>query len=495
MRPYQPHEWSTIVDIIKTEAPWRPFPEVLTDGEFIAAWLTQFSVLESQGNLSKETLVAWWHSTEEYTSTFPTWNAKPEPPLPGTPSAGVDRLALPVVVTPRGWGDQTGIRPLLFASWFPLIRILKDNPDRFERTLDMLQSWGVVGIRGFIDVRHPGYWQGREVKHEWPDYVALVQATAEALRSRGMAWFITAGDLQLTNGREAYRLAAEALQSYRDVVAVVDVNEAWQNTEAGRDDPEHCKRLLDPFIRMGVPWATSAHSGEDNAEHLNLMWKSVGAPVCTVHGPGGTDLMVRHIINHRHAAEGVGFNVALMQGEPRGPGQDVSAGRVDHPSWVVLAATAACMTGQMYVLHCSRGVRDRDDDDPWYAFAPYFQRTAAVLKWIPRSKVMVSAHGGGGGNRPEAVFASTRPDGAFYGDRNDVRGQFHRCDAAFYENGERACLCYGGVGDRELKSVRNISGTFYNTHGDAVRAVTLSQGEIVRFSDGEAGDGLLFVGR
>lgn len=444
-------------------------------------------------------------------------NQKPAEPEPEpVPEPAPTALALPVRATSRGWADQTGIRPMLFASWFPMLRILRDEPDRFYRTLDMLRSWGVQGVRVFAGVCHPNYWRGREVLpvragrvgDAWPDYEALVQTAAKACMDRGIAWFVTAGDLQEFDDEAAvYARVFRALDAagLLDVVAVADVNELWQNSRRG-NDPKHAAALLRPFRERGIAWATSAHPPEGNGNHgddhdqIDKMWIGVApnggdAPVATLHGPGGTTLMVRHIINHRHNSEGVGFRVALMQGEPRGPGNDVSAGQVNHPSWVVLAAAASAMTGQLYVLHCSRGIRDRDDDDPWYAFAPYFQRAAALLQHIPRSRVLVSAHGGGGGNRPDALFASTRADGAFHEDRPGITGEFHRCDAALYENGQRACLLYGGIGDRGAKAVRATAGTFYNTHGAAVRSVQLTAGEIVRFTSDEAGDGLLYVER
>lgn len=441
--------------------------------------------------------------TDNQTTSDPDPSPIDEPDPVTNPGDGRDPLILPLVATPRGWGHGGGYRPIFGASWFPSLRILRDDPSRFDRTLDWLVDRGVNCIRSFGFVCHPSYWRGREVLsvdaqgvgQAWPDFDDLAIAQARAFERRGVSWFLTAGDTQLARDEfEIYRRIRRALDSagLSHVVGPVDVNEAWQNTTARDDAPSHFARMVAPFHDR--PWATSAHSGEDNAEHLNKMWRSVGAPVCTVHGPGGTDLMVRHIINHRHENEGVGFRVALMQGEPRGPGQDVSAGAVNHPSWIVLSAAAAWLTGQLYVLHCSRGVRDRDNDDPWDAFAPYFERCAAVAKWIPRSRVMDSQHGGRGGSG-NAVFVSTRADGAFYGDRADIRGEFHRCDSVLFESGERGCLLFGGTGDRAAKAYRSVEGTFINTHGQIVSSGRIDANQVVRFTAEEAGDGLLFVGR
>ncbi len=434
--------------------------------------------------------------------------APEEPSAPDDPSFPPDTpdtsagLMLPVVATPNGWGHQAGYRPMLFASWFPMLRILRDDRERFYRTLDMLRSWGVVGVRAFFGVCHPNYWPGREVLPvdaprvgtAWPNYEDLVQEAAQALIDRRMAWFGTAGDLQeFADEHEVYRRAARAL-SHGDlmrVMAVVDVNEAWQNSRHG-DSVAHLASLVKPFADSGIPWATSANPLGYARHNMEQMYVPVGAPVVTTHTTGHPhEAMVRHTFNLRHDAEGVGFRVALMQGEPRGPGADVSAGAVNATGWVALAATMAAMTGQLYVLHCSRGVRDRDNDDPWGAFEPYFRRAHAMMSRLPNEAVMAVGHGGRGGSDREALFASSRSDGAFDGDKPGVTGQFHRADAVRYGSGRRAAMLYGGSGRREAKVVKATTGAFYNTHGQLIRQASMRPGEIVAFDD--AGDGVLYV--
>ena len=408
---------------------------------------------------------------------------------------GIEPLVCPIGADHEGWWDQGGVKPLFGASWFPALRILRDDPERAEDTLDLLASWGVQVVRSFIFVCHPDYWGGREVVavdapgaglYAWPDFDALVVRYAQMLRERGMAWFVTAGDLQLATDQEgAYRRTRDALlaEGLLDVVCFVDVNEPWQNGTDG-DNPQIGASWVKPFADYGVLWSPGAHSSSDG--DLTAMAMVVGAPVETIHGPGGTDLMVRHIFNHRY--EGPQGALALSQGEPRGPGEDVSAGRVNETSWVALAAAMACLTGQLYILHCSRGIRDRDDDDPWETFAPYFQRSRALVNLIPEGRMVGCGHGGNNGSNPEALFCSTRSDGAF-----DLPGEFHRADATRYESGRRAAIVYGGTGDRGIKVVRDTHGAFYNTHGEEVRRGAWHPDEVIRFSGEEAGDGLLYV--
>ena len=99
MRPYQSHEWATIVDIIRTEAPWRPFPQVLADADFMAAWLTAFASLEANRTLSKEALIAWWHSTQEYKDMHAKPVPVPDEPETPPPAARPD-TTLPLRVSP-----------------------------------------------------------------------------------------------------------------------------------------------------------------------------------------------------------------------------------------------------------------------------------------------------------------------------------------------------------------------------------------------------------
>lgn len=84
MRTIQPHEWATIVDLIREHAPWRLFPHVLSDGEFMTAWMNAFDMLDRTSQLSKEALLAWWQSTEEYQAH----KAAPVPPAPPVPEPG-----------------------------------------------------------------------------------------------------------------------------------------------------------------------------------------------------------------------------------------------------------------------------------------------------------------------------------------------------------------------------------------------------------------------
>lgn len=428
----------------------------------------------------------------------PEWQDNHKAPAPPpSPPSDAPRLALPFRNDgTRGWYDQNGGRPLLFSSYFTALYWARNDRDRLRRTLDLLHSWGCDGIRYFVSVA-TDYWDGRRIRPvdgrrggAWGDFNDAHNYLLNELRQRGMGAHVTAGDGKEFHDEKAImRKAAEVIRHYTDVVGMVDWNEAWQNCRDG-ENPRYVRELLEPLISLGIPWATSAHPKGDDKKYMDLMTKTVGAPICTLHGPGGTTHMVRHIFNHRF--EGARNEYGLWQGEPRGPGEDVSAGRVDHTGWIVLAAAMSAMTGQGYVLHHSRGIRDRDDDVPWEHFAPYFQRARRVLDHFPRHNPIAWGHGGRGGSHPEALLASTRGDGAFHEDpgvpKNGSR-QFHRCDVSRLDNGQRIILAYGGVPseEREAKAVRSFSGKVIDTHGNEVQRVSLNRGDIWRAPGGEDG--------
>lgn len=417
----------------------------------------------------------------------------------------------------RGWRDANGPMPVMGASWFPALFFAKHDKVRASETLDMWQQLGVDTLRVFLAVGGwESFWAGREIVpvrldqrlinngvrtfQPWPTWDADFRWLLEESRKRRIALFVTAGDLQMFEcERCVYERAARVIQQggYHDVVAFVDVNESWQNTRAGRSDARDVARIVEPLAQIGIPWATSAYDGEaELPAHLYAMSLDIGHNLATLHGAGGTTMMVRRIFNLR--IDGVGTRLGLVQGEPRGPGRDVSAGRVNETGWIVLAATASAMTGQMYILHTSRGIRDLapgepNGDEPWTAFYPYFTRSRRLLDRLPRSTPQEWGHGGRCGTNPLAVLASTRSDCAFHEDADGVTGQFHRIDVARYANGMRAVMAYGGITSqpRAARVVRRCDGAVYDTHGREVQRVSLSPGQTWTAPGGEDGYVLL----
>lgn len=446
-------------------------------------------------------------------------------PDPGPDPDRAYRVQLPIRPDGKtGWRDANGPLPVLGASWFPALYFAHHDRDRAIETLEMFEAHGVDLLRVFIGVGGwESFWKGREVVpvgmnqilqgggtrrfEPWPEWDDDFRWLLEQCRARNIALFLTAGDLQtFDNERSVYERAANVIRDggYQDVIAFVDVNEGWQNTRARSDDPGYFKNLVAPIAALGLPWATSSHSGfgipTESREALLMMSTKVGAPVGTVHGTGGTTIMIRRAFNVRF--EGWGTEVAGAQGEPRGPGRDVSAGQVNQPDWIALAAGVSGMTGQIYVLHTSRGIRDLapgepNGDVPWSDFDEYFRRSRKLLDRLPRSTIAAWGHGGRCGSHSEAVLASTRPDCAFAEDAPGVSGQFHRADVVRYRGTDttHAVIVYGGDQNapRAAKAVRAFTGTAFDSRGEEVGTFNLQPGQTWSAPSNDAG--FVLVGR
>jgi len=430
-------------------------------------------------------------------------------------SVGSDSLSLPVRRTNEGWKDATGFRSIVLCSFFPALYFEKHDPAHVDYVLDLMAENGINGIRGFCYVggatgwgTHLGDgWRGREVLttgmtrngerlEAWPDARDVVIRLGQKLKARNMCWDVTAGDLQTADSEETpYRLSAEALESagLLDVVCLAEVNEGWQNSRKG-NDPTHFARLVSSFAVRGIPWGTSAHPPDSTGPGYTLKqmeYMQRSSSVGCYHVSTGTVDQVRHTFNIRHDEEGVGFRMPLASTEHRGPGPDVSSGAVNNVDWVAFVGVMTVLSGQLFVLHVSQGIRDLPTDHGWAAYAPYMERTTRLCRLIPRGAVTGIGHGGRGGTDPESIGASTRSDGAFYGDKPDATDQFERIDSAAYGTGEVAALFYGGHGHRRAK-MDKVSGTFYNAKGEAAFGPGTFEGNM---DFGDCGAGLLFVGR
>ena len=506
MRYWVDHEVETIRVIMHEDAPWRIEEGWGADDayNFVAQWLNCVEQLDEAGNLSAEAIREWWRSTPEYIEQWPLWEEAHKP------KHGIDPLTLPVRRTNEGWKDATGHRSIVLCSFFPALYFEKHDPSHVDYVLDLMADNGINGIRGFCYVggatgwgTHLGDgWRGREVLTAnmtrgkerlaaWPDAKDVIIRLGEKLRNRGMVWDVTGGDLQTADTEEEpYRLVAQSLETagLLDVVCLAEVNEGWQNSRRG-NDPQWFARLVSPFSGRGIPWGTSAHP--EGYDRKMMEYMQLGGSVGIYHVASGTVTQVRHSFNIRHDTEGVGFRMPLASTEHRGPGPDVSAGAVNDPDWIALVGAITVMSGQLFVLHVSQGIRDLPTDHGWPAYVPYMERTTKLARLIPRGHVTGIGHGGRGGTDPESIGASTRSDGAFYGDNPAATDQFERIDSAAFSTGESAAIFYGGHGHRRAKLDR-VEGTFYDTKAVPVLGPGRFEGNI---EFGDCGAGLVFVGK
>lgn len=299
-RAYRPDEWATIVDLIREHAPWRPYPQVLTDAEFMVAWLNTFEDLEARAQLSKENLLAWWQSTEEYKNEAEKPTPEPEPDRPP-----VQPLVGKVRISGRGFADDAGPFLGVTATHMDAINLIGRDPHRFEDNIDFLSSMGmsqrVLGILGWagdqrLDPRAPDYWDRAEA--------VVVKAYERGVRTQ----FTVFADLFFVNelhSQQARREHARRfVERFRDkahmFLCIEGCNEPgngdlWSRYGTPEDLLEVTKIVGEG---LGLPWAPGAlYGGNDSTtawwlregEYSEEAKKLIaGAPAVSMHLDRGT---------------------------------------------------------------------------------------------------------------------------------------------------------------------------------------------------------------
>ena len=142
-------------------------------------------------------------------------------PEPGVPTPRP--LVGPLRIEHKLFRDDTGYRRVFFCSWFPALRILRDDPAEFERQMSAIAAAGYQGIRVFLAVGGwTDFWDGREVApvrfqkwffdpgsghlrpaalghwvEAWADYDDLLRQLLRACVSRQLRLHVTTGDMQI----------------------------------------------------------------------------------------------------------------------------------------------------------------------------------------------------------------------------------------------------------------------------------------------------------
>lgn len=302
-----------------------------------------------------------------------------EPPQPGQ---GTERpLIGPLRVENKVFRDDSGLRRVLFCSWFPALRVLRDNPGEFDRQMDSIAAAGYQGIRVFLAVGGwTPYWDGREVVpmsftkwiytgnilrtdqfgprlEAWPNYDDLLRQLLRACRARKLRLHVTCGDMQIicpNNEGEIglhkrfSRICAE--EGGLDVIALAEVTNEFPINRYGSDSPESIAQMgkVIQVWEAAIPGVlTCMGAGPGDEEPAALTKNSTHGDIAAVHvtrQPAATCLkhtfgLVYWEGNYR------GFPKAFWEGEKAGPGPD-SFARQDDPG-VLIALSALCaLTGQ-----------------------------------------------------------------------------------------------------------------------------------------------------
>lgn len=312
---------------------------------------------------------------------------------------------------------------------------------------DCIRFWDVLG---YYDQNRPDQpvqwsaWAGAEVTPvaftaysgrripATPGYYEQLRDFISLLQRVGLAGFHSRGDL---NGIPfdwvwAHTRNVAALYAERNAWSAVALaeanNENWQN---GGFTPEQLRQLVEPFKAHRVLTAHStAEQGEEPAAITEI---SAGASIYTVHGlrVGTFSQLLEHIFSlgyFSRVPDWPGVPRLGVQGEPSGPGEGVSVGRVNDRELLGLMAATSLISRQWWVYMSGHGVfwKGPIDSQPGFAVVPRIRRAIAdfaadVMSWGlyhgGRHEAALRSPTGyegdpGNANGPARIFNAVRPD-------------------------------------------------------------------------------------
>lgn len=306
------------------------------------------------------------------------------PPPPPTPAPGQPTnrpLIGPLRIQDTMFRDDSGWRRVLFCSWFPALRILRDDPAEFERQMNAIAAAGYQGLRVFLAVGGwTPYWDGREVVpirfqkahfdgnhlrpvfdgpwlEAWPDYDDLLRRLARACRSRKLRLHVTTGDMQIIDRDGTQEIALHhrwaqilAEEGGSDLVALYEVTNEFVINRFGGDSTQSIAQMgqVIQAVKSYLPNVLTAMGAIPQDEEVAELEKmSMHGEVCVSHTTRSPfDKCLKRTFglvywegNYR------GFSKPFKQGEPAGPGED-SYQRLDEPAALVALYAMHALTGQ-----------------------------------------------------------------------------------------------------------------------------------------------------
>jgi hypothetical protein len=325
----------------------------------------------------------------------------PEPPTPmPTPGGPLQPLVGYLRAQGTVWHDDTGPRAVRLCSYFPAIRVYRDNPDLFRRNLDsMVGYWH--GARIFWCLMGDP-WDGvsspaknttdLQVDVRWPDYDDLFVAVLKEFASRGLRVAITSGTLypeQLPNAAAQYAQIGWLCKSVNDQTVILNsvINEPGMTSPygdgytGGKVDPAPWAtyhQLLNRF-RAEYPWnhhGTGCQGGDPEAIENGGYPSGVilgSKPQATFAAVQGTRFPWQNALER---AFDMGYRVRpavkvpVLEEEPSGNNGTVPAvfQPMDNPDVLFAYYTLKLVTGQALISLNSCGLWEQNPLDSVWGF-------------------------------------------------------------------------------------------------------------------------------
>jgi hypothetical protein len=311
-------------------------------------------------------------------------------PGPGQPTNRP--LVGPLRIQDKLFRDDTGWRRVLFCSWFPALRILRDNSTEFYRQIDAIAAANYQGIRIFLAVGGwMPYWDGKEVvpirfqkatfdgNHlrplfngpwldAWPEYDDLLRTLLRACVSRKLRLHVTCGDMQIIDRdgtqeiplhQRLSRICAE--EGGTHVIGVVEVTNEFPLNRYGGDSPQSLSqmgRVIDVW-QSAIPGVLTMQGAiPQNEEIASLDKACTHGSICAVHVTRDPVSKAFKRVFGLIYQEGAyrKYPKAFWEGEHLGPGDD-SYQRCDDPASLTGCYAAHAITGQGSVRFQGAAVR------------------------------------------------------------------------------------------------------------------------------------------
>lgn len=362
-----------------------------------------------------------------------------------------------VRVDGRVWLDDVG--PALYTTCHAM-ELFSAATRRFadvEAQLDAIAPYYPV-IRVCDSLGWYDYWQGREVGsvaytaregyrvEVTSDYFGYVVRFLQACQARGLKVFWSRGDLQMYGGitgiENHVRAVCRTIREHglQDVIECMEVVNEPRFNGFSQHRPEDARRVA-AVIRQELPGTLVCH-GENSEEPEDAKAWMRGADVASIHGhrPGQYHDVLRHIFSSRR--EALGSSIAGKQGEPFGPGDDVSGtrhhgpelGRSDDVEFLCMAAAVSFISQQQWTYMSGYGVRWKG---PIHE-QPGFKEVAAVSTVFDPGMFGWHLTRGGLAENP------WKSASGYHGDAGVTYGP-HRVDSAVAGDGRYATAVYAGV--------------------------------------------------
>ena len=467
---WAPHEIATIYDLMVTYAPWRgdaPYD----DAEFMSAWLNEASLLDSQSNLSKESLEAWWKSTPEYITEWPKWEESQKPP----PVEPVESLITGQLrIDGAGYCDDVKRVLPIGIHLGDLFSVFVRDPNKAEDIVIKVVNAGYSLIHFWMNLGTLGdYWAGRECgPHYTPDFWGQLDLFGDLLDEYGLKGGYNLGDYKLWGGTHSEFFGELGrrlhLREHSTAAYVFGGNEAWQTGAHSKTEildalerfSENCSEV------MVTTTSPPSESKEDIAE-----W--CGGEFYAIHGyRGGEDHdRIRHIFSV--SWEGNPPSRYGYQDEWTGPGDGVSVkashcyhGRDVDANHMCAGAVQSLMCNQGFNYFCEAGVKS---DTPVENYAGFYE-VPKVSRIVPIDiMAWPKPFHFGGSQSSHRVFSPLKEDTL-------------RFDHRISDDGRIFGIFYGDAGSTGAKCERACFLSLLNYDGSTTGEQQFDLGEEIHFN-------------